>query len=176
MKVAIQGLGEVPKTIELVLRDEKPSRTYIIGSEYQFKYVASKAGYTKSNEEVVKEAAKKTGTEVVFCKCDVFDPKSVSETIRQILRKVDVKKDEILINYTGGSSVVRMLLGAIGVILAGFARVRLIYAIQYPKGVKVEADQTELLKEVIPTDLQLLLDFMGKPPRGGKPKIRRKGR
>jgi len=164
MKVAIQGLGEVPKTVEIVLRDEKPSRTYIIGSEYQFKYVASKWGYTKSNEEVVKEAAKKTGTEVIFCKCDVFDPRSVYECIKRALQHVDIKKDEIIINYTGGSAVVRLLLGTIGIMLSRFARVRILYAIEY-QDVKVGSDQTEALKEVIPTDLQLLLDFLEKGPK-----------
>lgn len=176
MKVAIQGLGEVPATIELVLKKEKPNLTYIVCSDFQLKHIATHAGYKKANEIVVKDVAKKVGTEVIFCKCDVFDPKSVSETIRQILQKVDIKKNEILINYTGGSALVRLLLGAIGVMLAGFARVRLIYAIRYPKGMKFEANQTEVLREVFPTDLQLLLDFIGKPPQGGEPKIRRKGR
>ena len=165
MKVAIQGLGEVPKTIEIVLRDEKPSRTYIICSEYQANLVASKSGYTKSNEEVIKEAAKKTGTEVIFYKCDVFDPRSIYEAIKKVLQQVDIKKDEIIVNYTGGSAVVRLLLGTISIMLSRFARVRILYAIDYPKDVKVDADQTEALKEVIPTDLQLILDFLEKGPK-----------
>jgi hypothetical protein len=175
MKVAIQGLGEVPVTIELVLEKEKPNFTYIICSDFQLKYVATQAGYKKTNELIIKDAAKKVGTKVIFCKCDVFDPKSISKTIRKILQKIDIKKDEILINYTGGSAVVRLLLGAIGVMLAGFARVRLIYAIQYREGIKFAADQTELLREVFPNDLQLLLDFIGKLPQVAS-KIRRKSR
>jgi len=175
MKVAIQGLGEVPATIELVLKKEKPDITYIICSDFQLKYIATQAGYKKANERVIKDAAKKVGTKVIFYKCDVFDPKSISETVRQILQKIDIKKDEIIVNYTGGSSVVRLLLGTIGIMLAGFARVKLIYAIQYPKGIKIETDQTEVLKEVLPTDLQLVIDFMGKI-KGAEPKIRRKGK
>jgi len=164
MKVAIQGLGEVPTTIELVLKKEKPDVTYIICSDFQLAYVAAHAGYKKTNEKVVKDVAKETGTEVIFWKCDVFDPKSVSDAIRQILQKADIKKNEIIINYTGGSAVVRLLLGAIGIMLARFARVRLVYAIQYPKGMKFEANQTDLLMEVFPTDLQLLLDFLEESP------------
>lgn len=174
MKVAIQGLGEVPKTIEIVLRAEKPSRTYIIGSEYQFNHVASNAGYTKPNMEVVKEVARKTGTEVVFCKCDAFDPRSVFECIKKALQQVDIKKDEIIVNYTGGSAVVRLMLGTIGIMLSRFAHVRILYAIEYPEKVKVDSDQTEALKEVIPTDLQLLLDFLEKGPKSESKVHRRK--
>jgi hypothetical protein len=175
MKVAIQGLGEVPATVELVLKREKPDLTYIVCSDFQLKHIAAQAGYNKTNERVLKDVAKKMGTKVIFCKCDVFNPKFVSKIIRQILQKIDIKKDEIIVNYTGGSSVVRLLLGTIGIMLAGFARVKLIYAIQYPKGIKIETNQTEVLKEVLPTDLQLVIDFMGKL-KGAEPKIRRKGK
>lgn len=165
MKVSIQGVGEVPATIELVLKKEKPDITYIVCSDFQLKYVAAQAGYKKPNEMVIKDAAKKVGVKVIFCKCDVFDPRSVSNTIRQILQMIDIKEDEIIINYTGGSAVVKLLLGATGVMLSEFARVRLIYAIRYPDGIKFKVDQTELLKEVFPTDLQLILDFVKKLPR-----------
>jgi len=162
MKVAIQGLGEVPTTIELVLTKERPDITYILTSDFQLKYVASHAGYKKPNEAVIKEVGKKTDTKVVFKECDCFDPKSVVGTITEVLQEIEVEKDEIIINYTGGTAVVRLLLGATGFMLSGFANVRLVYAIRYPKGPTITADQTDVIKEVFPSDLSLILDFIKK--------------
>jgi hypothetical protein len=162
MKVAIQGLGEVPATIELVLEREKPDVTYILTSDFQLKYIASHAGYKEANEAVITEAGKRTGTKVVFKECDCFDPKSVTDAIAKVLQEIEIERDEIIINYTGGTAVVRLLLGSTGFMLSGFANVRLVYAIRYPKGPKITSDQTEVIKEVFPSDLRLILDFIKK--------------
>ena len=162
MKVAIQGLGEVPATIELVLEREKPDVTYILTSDFQLKYVASHAGYKDANEAIIKRAGEKTGTKVVFKECDCFDPKSITKAIAEILQEIEVERDEIIINYTGGTAVVRLLLGATGFMLSGFANVRLVYAIRYPKGPSITSDQTDVIKEVFPSDLSLILDFIKK--------------
>jgi len=172
MKVAIQGLGEVPTTIELVLTKERPDITYILASDFQLKYVASHAGYKKANEAVIKEVGKRTGTKVVFKECDCFDPKSVAGTITNVLQEIEVERDEIIINYTGGTAVVRLLLGATGFMLSGFANVRLVYAIRYPKGPSITSDQTDTIKEVFPSDLNLILDFIKKRhPEAVEPEI-----
>ena len=89
MKVAIQGLGEVPTTIELVLEKEKPDVTYILTSDFQLKYVAAHAGYKKANEVVIKKIGEKTGTKIVFKECDCFNPRSIAETITEILQGID---------------------------------------------------------------------------------------
>ncbi len=162
MKVAIQGLGEVPTTIELVLEKEKPDVTYILTSDFQLKYVAAHAGYKKANEVVIKKIGEKTGTKIVFKECDCFNPRSIAETITEVLQEIGVERDEIIINYTGGTSVVRLLLGATGFMLSGFANVKLVYAIRYPKGIRIEVDQTDMIKEVFPSDLNLILDFIKK--------------
>ncbi len=86
MKIAVQGLGEIPTTIKLVLEKEKPDVTYILCSDYQLGYIASHAGYTEPNETVIKAAAEEIGAKLIFKKCDVFDPKSICEAIGQILR------------------------------------------------------------------------------------------
>lgn len=39
MKIAIQGLGEVPNPVKLVLEEEKPDKSYVIASDYQLDYV-----------------------------------------------------------------------------------------------------------------------------------------
>lgn len=54
MKVLVQGLGEVPATIELALEKERPDVTYVVCSEYQLKKIASAAGYTEPNESVIR--------------------------------------------------------------------------------------------------------------------------
>ena len=64
MKVLIQGLGEVPATIEFALEKEKPDVTYIICSDYQKKNVASAGGYTEPSSIVVEKKAKETNTKV----------------------------------------------------------------------------------------------------------------
>lgn len=148
VKVAIQGLGEVPTTVLLVLEQEKPQVTHVICSDYQMKHVAGYAGYDKPNEEEVREAAKKHGAEVVFHECDVFDPSAVGEVLEKILGGLDPKKDELVINYTGGTAVVRLLLGAMGVVVSLVMNAKVIYAIRYPKGLYISEDHTEVLRDI----------------------------
>lgn len=147
MKVLIQGLGEVPATIELALEEEKPDTTHIICSEYQASYVARKAGYKRSNKTVIEKAAKKANAKLVFHICDTFDPKSVSETFGEIVAEIGAG-DNIVINYTGGTALVRLLLGAMGIYLSGAFPAKVVYSVRYRKGIKKFADQTEELKGI----------------------------
>jgi homoserine dehydrogenase len=146
MKIAIQGLGEVPSALLFVLEREKPEACHIICSDYQLKYVAKHAGYDKSNERVLEEAAERLGVDVIFHLCDVFDPSAVGEELGKILEKVDSEKDELIVNYTGGSAVVKLLLGAVGVLLSTVMKAKVIYAIKYPHGMEISRDHTEVLK------------------------------
>jgi len=148
MKVAIQGLGEVPTTVTLVFEREKPDVSYIICSDYQLKHVAKDLNYTKNNEQVIKEAAEKAGIELVFKTCDVFDPSAVGECMGDILNKLNPKEDEVIVNYTGGTAVVRLLLGTMGVVLSTVMKVKVIYAIKYPRGVDLSVDHTDALKDI----------------------------
>jgi hypothetical protein len=147
MKVLIQGLGEVPATIELALEKEQPDVTHIICSEYQASHVSRRAGYRRSNKKVIEKAAKKVNTKVIFRICDVFDPGSVSETIGNVIGEIS-PEDEIIINYTGGSALVRLLLGACAVISSKFLPIRLIYAVRFKDGFEKYIDQTEKLTEI----------------------------
>jgi len=147
VKVLIQSLGEVPATIELALEREKPDITYIISSDFQLKKVASAAKYKSSNEAVIKKAAKKTGTKVVFQTCDTLEPKSISEAIGKVIKQVK-PEDEVVINYTGGTAGVKLLLGATAVILSKILPIRIIYAVRYKKGIEVFKDQTEELRDI----------------------------
>jgi len=147
VKVLIQSLGEVPATIELALEKEKPDLTYIICSDYQMKNVASSAGYKKPNEEVIKKAAEKTGTKVVFQVCDTLEPKSISEAIGKVIKQIK-PEDQVTINYTGGSAGVKLLLGATAVVLSRILPIRIIYSVRYKKGIEVFKVQTDELREI----------------------------
>lgn len=147
MKVLIQGLGEVPATIQFAIEKEKPDITYIICSEFQLKATATSAGYSESNETVIKKAAKKVGAKVIFQLCDNFEPKSISQAIGEVLKKI-TPQDEIVINYTGGAAGVKLLLGATAVILSRILPIRLVYALKYHDGIELYKDQTEELKAI----------------------------
>jgi len=147
VKVLIQSLGEVPATIELALEREKPDVTYIICSDFQLKKVSSAAKYKSSNEAVIKKAAKKSGTKVVFQTCDTLEPKSISETIGKVVKQIK-PEDKVTINYTGGTAGVKLLLGATAVVLSKIMPIRIIYAVKYKKGIEVFKDQTDELKDI----------------------------
>lgn len=148
MKVTLQGLGEIPTTIDLVLNLEKPDIAHIICSDYQLNYVASRAGYKKRNELVLRDIAKKTKTRLVFQKCDVFNPVSIGEVLAKIIKEIDPKKDEVIINYSGGTAVVRLLLGTLGVVLSTMMNGKVLYAIKYPRGIEITSDHTKDLKDI----------------------------
>jgi len=147
VKVLIQSLGEVPATIELALEKEKPDITYIICSDYQMKDVASSAGYKKSNEKVIKKAAEKAGTKVVFEVCNTLEPKSISEAIGKVVKQIK-PDDDVAINYTGGTAGVKLLLGATAVVLSRILPIRIIYSVRYKGGIEVFKDQTEELRDI----------------------------
>lgn len=147
MKVLVQGLGEVPATIEYAIEKEKPATTYIICSEYQMKTIASAAGYTEPNESVIKKMAEKTNTKVIFKLCNVFDPGSVCATISEVLSELK-PTDEIVVNYTGGAANVKLFLGATAVALSSLLHVRIIYALRYKDGTEIYKDYTEEIKGI----------------------------
>jgi hypothetical protein len=83
----------------------------------------------------------------VFKKCDTFDPRAVGVAIGEVLKNIE-KDDQVIVNYTGGTAVVRLILGAVGVALTMFMKTKIIYSIDYPGGIKVAADHTEALKDI----------------------------
>jgi len=147
MKVAVQGLGEVPTTVKLVLKEEKPDIMYVICSDHQLKHVASNAGYGESNEAVVRAAARETGTKLVIMKCNVFDIEAIGETLGNILQEIK-GADEIIVNYAGGSACLKAVLAITGVVLSRLVRTKVLYAIEYPNDVKIVEDHTQALKAI----------------------------
>lgn len=147
MKVLIQGLGEVPATVEFALEREKPDVAYIICTEFQMKNIATAGGYTESSQVVIENAARKSGTKVVWQTCDIFDLRSVGGAISKIFSQIK-PTDEVIINYTGGAASVKLLLGASAVVLSKMIPLKIIYALRYKGGTEVYKDQTEELREI----------------------------
>ncbi len=147
MKVAIQGLGDVPASVEFVLEKERPDITYILCSDNQLRHTAFAAGYTKSNEEVIKKAAKRSRTKVVYERCNIFDPKSIMEAVRGVMGQIK-RGDTIIVNYASGSAAMRLILGLAGVSLLAQRPAKVIYAIKYRDGLAFTADHTKALKEI----------------------------
>jgi len=147
MKVAIQGLGDVPASVEFVLERERPDVTYILCSDNQLKHVAFSAGYTRPNELVIAEVAKRAGTKVMYERCDPFDPRSITEAVRRILGRVK-RRDEVIVNYASGSAAMRLILGLAGVSLLAQRPAKVVYAIKYRDGFEITADHTQALREI----------------------------
>jgi hypothetical protein len=147
LKVLIQGLGEIPATIEYALEKEKPDVTYVICNEYIMNHTPSSEEYTEPNRVVVERAAKQTNTKLVWQLCDIFDIKSVGDAIAKVFREIK-PTDEVIINYTGGAASVKLLLGASAVVLSRIMPVRIIYSLKYKDGTKIFKDQTEDLKTI----------------------------
>ena len=98
MKVAIQGLGEVAASVEFVLEREHPDIAYILCADGQLKHIAFRAGYARSNEQVIAGAAKRSGTKVVYERCDISDPRSIMDAVRKVMRQIK-KGGTVVVNY-----------------------------------------------------------------------------
>ncbi len=147
MKVLIQGLGEVPATVEYAIEKEKADVSYILCSKYQMNNIASSAGYKQPSQVVIESVAKKVGTKIVWKICDIFDVKSIENAIAEIFKKVK-PKDEVVVNYTGGAASVKLLMGLGAMLVQTKSQVRLVYALRYKAGTEVYLDQTEDLKDI----------------------------
>ena len=159
MRILIQGLGEVPIPVVLAIQKLKPDIAYILCSEYQLNHVHPKFG--KKNRDMVVEAARKTQTKVVFKRCDVFDPKSIRNCLMNLLRPIDIFKNEVIFNYTSGSAPVRLFLGILGVYLSKYSpKCKVVYSIKYEEQkFEMVENHREALREFLPSDIDLILEL-----------------
>lgn len=130
-----------------MLKEEKPDIMYVICSDHQLNHIASNVGYTKSNEAVVRVAAREAGTKLVIRKCNVFDIEAIGEALGKILQEIK-GADEVFVNYAGGSACLKVVLAITGVVLSRMVRTKVLYAIEYPDDVKIIEDHTQALKEI----------------------------
>lgn len=95
---------------------------------------------------MIEERGEEVGTEVVFKKCDTFDPGEVGEVIGEILSELDAD-DRVIINYTAGPATIKLILGASAVAMSKILEdLKIVYAIKYPEGEEKYLDQTEELR------------------------------
>lgn len=73
--------------------------------------------------------------------------KAVGAAIAEVIRELK-PTDDIIINYTGGATSVKLILGASAIVLTKFLPIRIIYALRYKGGIEVFKDQTEELKAI----------------------------
>lgn len=147
MKVLIQGLGEVPATVEFALEKENPDVTYVLCNEYLMNHVPSSGEYHEPSKAILERAAQKTNTKLVWQLCDIFDVKSVGDAVAKVFKEIK-PTDEVIINYTGGAASVKLLLGASAVVLSRILPIRIIYSLRYKDGTEVFKDQTDDLKSI----------------------------
>lgn len=144
--IAIQGLGDHPAPLLLLLENEQPDISYVITSEYSYDHVDEEGGFDEPSSEVVKKAGEENDTEIVFKKCDIFDPEDIGKVMGEILGEVG-GDDKVTINYTAGSATIKLILGAAAVALSRILEnLKIIYAIRYPDGEEEYRDQTEKLQ------------------------------
>ncbi len=149
-KIAILGLDKNPAAEKVVLEKMRPEVAYILCSDYLLEYVAKEAGYTEPNQVVLEKVASASGTKIVLKRCNVFDPKSVSETMGGIIKEIK-PADEVCINYSEGSATVKLVLGATAVGLSKYMpNIQIIYA-----DAAALLDHTKALKELF----KLLYEF-----------------
>lgn len=149
-KIAILGLDENPTAEKIVLEKIKPDVAYILCSDYLLEYMAKEAGFTEPSQAVLEKVADATGTKIVLKKCNVYDPKSVSETMGEILKEIK-PADEVIINYSEGSATVKLVLGATAVGLSKYMpNIKILYA-----DAAALLDHTKALKELF----KLLYEF-----------------
>jgi hypothetical protein len=147
MKVLIQGLGEVPATVEFAIEKEKPDVTYIFCSQFQMRSTATSCGYKRPSKDVIERTAKRFKTKVVWRPCDIFDVKSIGEALTKTFKEIK-PTDEVLVNYTGGAASVKLLLGVSAILLSRKIPIKIIYALRYKAGTEIYINQTDDLKEI----------------------------
>jgi hypothetical protein len=72
----------------------------------------------------------------------------VGEVLGNILSTLDSQRDEVIVNYTGGTAVVRLLLGTTGVVISNVMKAKVLYAIRYPESLEISEDHTEALRSI----------------------------
>ncbi|HID60694.1 MAG TPA: hypothetical protein EYP46_02405 [Hadesarchaea archaeon] len=104
-------------------------------------------GTKKPNSAVLKKAAHRARCKLVLYRCDPFDLESVGNALSKILEGIKVD-DEVVINYSGGTQAMSLVLGSVAVVLSRIMPVRVLYSIRTPEGRGKILDHTEVIKEL----------------------------
>lgn len=133
LKVAILTLGFHPRPLEHVIATQRPDVCHVVTSPEGFHYVASEHGYKKSNARVLRDVSKRTRCKLKVHFCDPFDPDSISNAVGVVLTKLK-PRDKVIINYSGGTQAMSLVLGSIAVVISNLVCVKLLYSTRLPQG------------------------------------------
>lgn len=163
MKIAILTLGFHPRPLEHIILTKRPRTCHVITSKEGLRYVASEQGYTKPNFVVLKESARRARCKLHFHRCDPFDIESIGDALGKILKRVN-SDDEVMINYSGGTHAMSLVLGSVAVVLTRIMPVRVLYSTHVPSGEEKIFDHTQALKNLF----HKLYEFMPMEQRSSK--------
>jgi len=146
-KIAIMALGLQPRSVVHFMSTRKPREFHLITSAWGLSYIAREQGYTRSNLAVLEEAGKQAGSELFIYKCDPFDPESIWDAVSKVLERVKIK-DEVDINYSGGTQAMSLVLGSLAIGLLRIMPVKVLYSTTLPGWEENILDHTKILKEL----------------------------
>ncbi|MFW6015894.1 MAG: hypothetical protein ACOCRK_05610 [bacterium] len=175
-RILLTGLGNTPKPIiyaikqgDILGEEFEPLRfydkIYIFCSEYQRNKIAERVGYEKSNEEVIRDFVNKSEGDVDlhFIDCDVFSPLNVYYNVETIITPEINKRNEVVVNYSAGSAIVRNVLGIMGMYCKEkYDNIYTVYTISYKEDIKVARDHSEQYSNLV----ELLSNIDGLLERG----------
>jgi hypothetical protein len=147
LKVAILTLGFHPRPLEHVITTQKPDACHVITSPEGLHYVASEHGYKKTNAQVLRDATKRARCKLKIHFCDPFDPDSIGDAVGTVLARLK-PRDKVIINYSGGTQAMSLVLGSIAVVLSEFVPVKLLYSTRLPRGKEKIFDHTKGLNNL----------------------------
>lgn len=146
-KVAILTLGFHPRPLEHIITTKKPDVCHVVSSKEGMNYVADEHGYNRPNKVILREAAKKAKSKLKLHYCNPFDPEEIGGALGKILEKIDID-DEVLINYSGGTQAMSLVLGATAITLARLMPVKMVYSTRLPSGKEKIFDHTKSLADL----------------------------
>ncbi|HDI12779.1 MAG: hypothetical protein DRN83_02035 [Hadesarchaea archaeon] len=147
MKVAIMTLGFHPRPVEHIMLTKRPDECHVIASVEGLRYTASEHGYKKPNSAVLKKAAHRARCKLFFHRCDPFDPESVGDALSKVLDRIKID-DEVIINYSGGTQAMSLVLGSVAIVLSRMMPLQVLYSIRTPDGEEKILDHTEVIREL----------------------------
>jgi hypothetical protein len=127
---------------------KKPDICFLVASKNGLEYVAEEHGYKKPNSAVIREATRKVGCKTHVIECDdPFDPESIGDALGQVLERLR-SDDEVIINYSGGTQAMSLVLGSIAVVLSRIMSIQIIYSTARPGRKEEILDHSKELREL----------------------------
>lgn len=145
--VAILTLGFHPRPLEHIIEIKKPNICFVVSSDNGLNHVATEHGYDAANSVVLKRAAAKTKCKLNIVKCDPFDPESIGDALGQVLEQLK-SDDQLLINYSGGTQAMSLVLGSVAIVLSRIMSIQILYSTRTPGGKEKILDHSKELREL----------------------------